>query len=155
MFWIIVGVVVVLDRLSKILITSTMELGQFIGIGNSGIGLRYVQNSGAAFSFFAGRTGFLLVFTAMLMAALLFYWYKFRDSMSKAEQVFLAMILGGGLGNYIDRLFSGYVVDFLDIRIIPIFNVADICITCGCLLLIFAVFYSDGHKNKHEAPPSK
>ena len=138
MFWIIVLIVIALDRLSKIAVLNNMRLGQFIELGETGLGLRYVQNTGAAFSFMSGKTGFLIFFTALLMAALCAYYFKYRSSMSRLETVFLAMILGGGLGNFIDRLMFGYVVDFLDIRVIPIFNVADICITCGCIL--FAVF---------------
>jgi signal peptidase II len=145
-FWIIVAAVIALDRISKLLVVKNMQLGQFIELGKTGMGLRYVRNTGAAFSFFVGRTSFLLIFTALLMSAILFYYIKYRGSMSRAEHIFLAMILGGGLGNFLDRLIYGYVVDFLDIRILPIFNVADICITCGCLLLILVVLYFDKGK---------
>ena len=152
MFWLIITLVLVLDRVSKYIVTNNMRLGQFIELGKTGMGLRYVQNTGAAFSFFAGRTNFLLIFTGLLMASILLYYLRYRGSLSRAEQIFLAMILGGGLGNYVDRMIYGYVVDFLDIKIIPIFNVADICITCGCLLLILVVLYFD--KGSASSPAS-
>ncbi len=146
MFWIVVISAVILDRLSKFLVVRNMSLGQFIGLGNTGIGIRYVQNTGAAFSFFSNRTGFLVMFTAVLMLGIVYYYLKFHSTMTRMEQFFLALILGGGIGNFIDRAVQGYVVDFLDIRVLPVFNVADICITCGCLLFFFVVFYSERGK---------
>ena len=60
----------------------------------------------------------------------------------------MAMVIGGGIGNMIDRLAQGFVVDMIDFRVFPVFNVADIAVTCGCALLFVWVLFIDGRKEK-------
>ena len=139
MFWIIIAAAVVLDIVSKQLVISGMELEQAISVIPGVFGLRYIRNYGAAFSIMQNKRIFLIAATVVMMAALCVYAVKMGNRISKAERIALAMIVGGGIGNLIDRVFFGYVTDFLDIHIIPIFNVADCFVTVGCILLVIAV----------------
>ena len=139
MFWIIIAAAVVLDIVSKQLVISGMELEQAISVIPGVFDLRYIRNYGAAFSIMQNKRIFLIAVTVVMMAALCVYAVKMGNRISKAERIALAMIVGGGIGNLIDRVFFGYVTDFLDIHIIPIFNVADCFVTVGCILLVIAV----------------
>ena len=139
MFWIIIAAAVVLDIVSKQLVISGMELEQAISVIPGVFDLRYIRNYGAAFSIMQNKRIFLIAATVVMMAALCVYAVKMGNRISKAERIALAMIVGGGIGNLIDRVFLGYVTDFLDIHIIPIFNVADCFVTVGCILLVIAV----------------
>jgi len=105
--------------------------------------LTYVQNTGAAFSAFEGMQWlFALVF---LVLTGLIFWEYFKKSMpfTKLERWCIAAIYGGGLGNMIDRVRLGYVVDMIETEFItfPVFNVADCFITCGCILLMIHVVF--------------
>lgn len=150
MFWIIVVVAVVLDFVSKQAVIGGMELGQCITVIPHVLDLNYIQNHGAAFSILQGKTVFLIVATVIMMGALCVYAIKMKDRIPKMELISLAMIVGGGIGNLIDRIALGYVTDFLDIHIIPIFNVADCFVTVGCFLLVFSVLILEPKKEKKQ-----
>ena len=92
----------------------------------------YLQNYGAAWGIFSEESWFLTVITPILLLAIIYYLYKFKRR--KYEMVIGGLIVGGALGNYIDRLFRGYVVDYIDFKVWPVFNFADICIVIGCVL---------------------
>ena len=139
MFWIIIGVAAVLDFVSKQFVISGMELDQVISVIPGVFDLHHIRNYGAAFSTMQNKRIFLIASTVIMMAALCVYAVKMGQKISKAERIALAMIVGGGIGNLIDRIFLGYVTDFLDIHIIPIFNIADCFVTVGCFLLVIAV----------------
>ncbi|MBQ4504537.1 MAG: signal peptidase II [Firmicutes bacterium] len=103
--------------------------------------ITYIHNYGAAFSILEGKQGFLLIVTGIAMAAILGYMViaQIKKKTNPMELWSLALILSGGIGNFIDRVRFGYVVDFFDFRVWPIFNVADIAVCCGCGLLVFYV----------------
>ena len=138
-----------IDRLTKWLVVSNMGLSDtvhLIKIGDKEIlNFYYTLNSGAAFSKLSGKTVFLIVITSLVILWLLFLMISKRVR----RPVYLcsiALILGGGIGNLIDRIFNGgLVVDFIDVRIInfPIFNFADICAVCGAGLLLLTVILDE------------
>jgi len=137
MLFIIIAVIVfVLDRLTKHLVATQMLPGQTIPIIEDFFHLTYIENAGAAFGIFRNRTWFLLAVTVI---ALLFVIYLAFTLARKNKLMILALglIMGGALGNMLDRFRTGMVVDFLDFRgIWPyIFNVADIGLVCGVMLL--------------------
>jgi signal peptidase II len=103
----------------------------------------YVENTGAAFGILQGKRAFLIAFMALLLAALLVYIFMRRKSESPVLLAGLSLVVGGGLGNLIDRVRLGYVVDYLEFQpfSFPVFNLADIsvCAGCGLMLLQFAV----------------
>lgn len=99
--------------------------------------IRLVHNTGAAWGIFSGSTFALGLFSLAICAVLVAYFLFSLDRTSLLETAGLALIVGGGAGNAIDRFAQGYVVDFLEVTFIefPVFNVADIGVTCGFVLL--------------------
>ena len=134
-------IVVLLDQFSKTLILGAFELNQS-HIVTLFFNIVRVHNSGAAFSFLAGASGWQRWFFVGLgaVAALFIVWMLRRHGGQRLFGWALALILGGALGNVIDRLLHGYVVDFIQVHYrgwyFPSFNVADSAITVGAALLI-------------------
>lgn len=126
-----------LDRLTKQLVISNVKLNGPRPFLFGLFQLRYVENSGAAFSSFSQKTTMLTVVTLVILAVglTLLMLHKFR---SRFVNVCVVLVLAGGLGNVIDRLLYGYVVDFIEPLFVDfaVFNFADCCITVGAVLLI-------------------
>ncbi|MBQ6684874.1 MAG: signal peptidase II [Firmicutes bacterium] len=120
---------------------TSMALNDTIPVIDGIFHITYIHNYGAAFSILEGKQGFLLIVTGIAMAAILGYMViaQIKKKTNPMELWSLALILSGGIGNFIDRVRFGYVVDFFDFRVWPIFNVADIAVCCGCGLLVFYV----------------
>lgn len=130
--------IVAVDQFTKFLVLHRIEVYRNAPFLPGVMVLTHLQNRGAAFSSFQGmRWLFILIFLAFTAAV--FYEY-FRKPMpfTRFERWCIAAIYGGGVGNMIDRLRLGYVVDMLETEFIefPVFNVADCFISCGCILLI-------------------
>ena len=142
MFSVITIGIIVLDQLTKWIISNKMLLGTSVPVLGKLVEFSYIHNNGSAFSMFQGKQLFLVIFTVILMIGVGVYLIVYKKSISTTERVALYMILGGGIGNLIDRLMYGYVIDFININIIPVFNVADIAITCGCILFAVTVLFS-------------
>lgn len=134
-------IVVLLDQLSKIMISKTFTYGESMPV-NSFLNLVLVYNKGAAFSFLANQSGWQRhLFTAIgIVVALYIIYLIIRHSSQHLFCLALALILGGAIGNVIDRIMYGHVIDFLDFyyaRIhFPAFNLADSAITLGAGLFI-------------------
>jgi signal peptidase II len=134
-------VIIILDQASKILISATLNFNQPIAILPF-FNLRLVHNTGAAWSLFANFDGsqrWFLSGLAILVSGLIIIWLYRLDRQQRWIAVALAFILGGAIGNVIDRLIYGYVIDFIDIYYQnwhwPIFNIADSGITLGAIML--------------------
>ena len=143
-------IVIFFDLLTKHLISSGMELNSSITLSPGFLDFTYIINEGAAWGFLANRQWLLQVFTGAVMLVLIIYAVRKRNIISRLQMVSLAMIVGGGLGNFISRLFEGHVVDFIHIRALSffnIFNIADIGITVGCVILIFCTVFSERSRN--------
>ena len=130
--------IVAADQLTKYLTVANIALGQDIEFIPGFLGLTYVQNTGAAFSSFQGMQWlFALIFIAFTVGIV---WEYRQQSLklSRFEWWCVVAIYGGGLGNMIDRLRLGYVVDMIETKfmVFPVFNVADCFITCGCIALV-------------------
>lgn len=150
LLWLLLSVVLVgVDRLTKWLVVNNMQPSDTINLIKIGdkevLNFYYTLNNGAAFSRLSGKTVFLIVITSLVILWLLFLVISKRVR----RPVYLAaisLIVGGGVGNLIDRIFNnGLVVDFIDVRIInfPIFNFADICAVCGAGLLLLTVIVDE------------
>jgi len=144
------ALVVVLDQLSKAWITSYFAFGESYTV-LSVFNLVLAHNSGAAFSFLNDAGG-MQRWLFSIIAVIASVWIVWLLRKHRAQLLFsmaLSMILGGALGNLIDRLAYGYVVDFLsfhwDEHYFPAFNLADSAITCGAFLLILESFMKDKH----------
>lgn len=132
---------VILDQLSKLAIQKFMELGSTIPILQDFFHLTYIKNYGAAFSILQNKTILLTVLPIVMIILIIGFMFYMRKKSHPALMISMSLIVAGGLGNLIDRLAYGYVVDFVDFRVFPIFNVADICVCCGCGLLLIYMFF--------------
>lgn len=134
---------VILDQLTKKLANGA-EPGQVIWSGVPGVfDFQLVHNTGAAWGAFAGNPAALGGFSLIVCLLLLVIAHIRRDKASALEMISLALIFAGGLGNAIDRFLCGYVIDFIDFYCIgyPVFNVADIGVVCGFILLVIALLF--------------
>ena len=147
--WLIVALALtVADQLSKALIVSNLSATARIVCIPGVVDIVYVENTGAAFSMLSAHTWLLGLVSAAFCAAIAVYMAKMKFT-DKRYQIIGGMLLGGALGNGIDRIFRGFVVDFIELAFIrfPVFNIADIAITLGAVLLV--VIITLGDKNKH------
>lgn len=132
--------VLALDQASKELVRTFMDRGQAWPNGWP-VRLHYVTNTGAAFGILKDQTGFLIVTTLIGLVAIYLY-YRYPPFEHLSAPVAIGMMLGGAIGNLLDRLRLGRVTDFIDFPVWPSFNVADSCIVIGIaiLLLGYALF---------------
>lgn len=122
-----------------------VKVMDFIQIGDIEIiGFRYTENTGAAFSSFSGARWFLIGFTLIMLVVLLIFVIKYKN-----KNIFFlisaVMIMSGGIGNLIDRIRQGYVVDYLDVKLFnfAVFNFADICVVLGAIFVLIFIFFAD------------
>jgi signal peptidase II len=126
--------IILFDQITKFLVEKYLYFKQTSVIDNVLL-FTYVQNRGGAWGIFNNIPLLFIVLIQIVVIGLFFYAIH---SKRKLEIISICMIIGGALGNYIDRLFRGYVVDFIDFRIWPVFNVADIFVVVGGVLLILS-----------------
>ena len=131
----IAAFVVAVDQFTKYLVTSNMSEGMGIPIIDGIFHLTFILNPGAAFGILENNRWFFVV-TALSVLIFLFYYRRAIMAESKLVQMGIALFAGGALGNLIDRIRTGLVIDFFDFRIWPIFNVADIAICLGVGLIL-------------------
>lgn len=130
---------VLLDQMSKLLIRTFLSLYETITIIPSFFNITYVQNTGAAFSMLEGKQWIFIIASIVVLCAIIVYLKQ--KTIDKIDVIIFSLIIGGIIGNLIDRLFLNYVTDFIEFIIfsknMPIFNIADTFICIGCLLLVF------------------
>ena len=124
----IIILVLALDQMTKFQIRANFIVGETLPMIPDILHLTYVRNTGAAFSMFRNMP----VLMVILCLAASVYFYRRKERIPAA---LCALISAGGMGNLIDRLMLGYVTDMIDFRVFPVFNVADIAVTVGCVLL--------------------
>ena len=130
--------IVAADQITKILVLQHIPLHANVDAIPGLFHLTYAQNTGAAFSSFEGMRWMFVALFAALTVLILIEYFKKRMPFSTFERWCIAAIYGGGLGNVIDRIRLGFVVDMIEVDFMdfPVFNVADCFITCGCIALI-------------------
>ena len=138
----IVGIVAA-DQVTKLLVLQNIPLYGSVDAIPGLFHFTYVQNTGAAFSSFQGMRWLFVALFVILTAALIFEYFKKPMGFTTFERWCIAAIYGGGLGNMIDRVRLGYVVDMIQTEFMnfPVFNVADCFITCGCFALMFSLIF--------------
>ena len=139
------AVVAVADQVTKYLTVANIPLHAQVEVLPGVVGLTYVQNFGAAFSSFQGMQWLFALIFALFTVGVIWEYRKKALPFTTLERWCIAAIYGGGLGNMIDRIRFGYVVDMIETQFMdfPVFNVADCFITCGCILLmIHLVFFN-------------
>ncbi len=138
-----------LDQLTKYAVIKTMILGQSIPVINEVLHFTYVHNYGAAFGLFQ-KKWYLFIAVASISIMVIVYYSKFLAPNNLWVQTALALLLAGALGNLIDRLKYRYVVDFIDVRFWPVFNIADIVINVGVGMLIVEMFWESHEEVKEK-----
>ena len=130
--------IVVADQITKWLTVANIELYADVPFIPGLLQLTYVQNTGAAFSSFEGQQWLFALIFAFFTVAIFYEYFKKPMPFTGFERWCIAAIYAGGLGNMIDRVRLGYVVDMIETTFIefPVFNVADCFITCGCVALM-------------------
>ena len=134
--WLIGAGTLLADQFTKLWIVQTFALGESRPLLPPLLSLTYIQNTGAAFGLFRGRQW---VFVGVSVLVILWMLQELRRAsrLPAAHVWAYALVLGGALGNLIDRLRVGHVIDFLDLHMWPVFNVGDSAITVGVLLLLW------------------
>lgn len=137
--------IVAVDQWTKWLVVENIALFGRVEFIPGFLSLTYTQNIGAAWSMLEGQRWLFVAIFAVMTVLLLLEFFKFRMPFTPLERWLLAAIYAGGLGNVIDRVHLGFVVDMIktDFMNFPVFNVADCFITCGCIgLMIHLVFFN-------------
>ena len=133
-----VGALVLIDQFSKILVIINLKLNQSYPVLKDILHLTRVHNTGAAFGFFKERAAVFIFLSLVTILLITLYAHRFRFHY-RHLRFGLLLILAGTIGNLIDRLRFGYVVDFIDLRIWPVFNFADVTITLGGAYLLYHI----------------
>ena len=144
---IIIAVLVLVDQLIKLVVVDKIELAKEVPVIGDAVVITYLKNTGAAWSFMSGKTIILVIISVIVIGAL-GYFYKnlLADDKYRILRICIIFIVGGAIGNMIDRIRLGYVVDYIYFKIIhfPVFNFADICVTvCMFLMVILLLFKFD------------
>ncbi len=154
MFLRIALVVVLLDQLSKLWATSALELDRPVPLIPGVLYLTLTHNTGIAFGLLQGKGWLTIPFTILVVAGLGYYYWRFRPK--GIACMLMGLLLGGALGNFIDRVRLGYVIDMFDLGWWPVFNIADIAITLslmGFMALQFFAKESETQETREEAQP--
>ena len=141
-----IAVVILLDQVSKYIIRAGFQVGDSLPIIQDVFHITYVQNRGAAFSMFQNMHLLTIAFPCVCVVVCLVAMVYMRRKKERVLPYSLALIAAGGIANLIDRIYLGFVTDMFDFRVFPVFNVADIAVTCGCALAIIWVIFVDSKK---------
>ncbi len=153
--WLIIIIAAVAaDQAVKLLIDSHFELGSSADLIPGVLRLTYIRNEGAAFGMLAEHRWIFIVLSLLAIAAIVFYVLKFRPG-SKWVMCSLSLITAGGIGNMIDRLRLGYVIDFVDFYALGklwtwVFNIADACVCVGAFMLMIALIVDTVRESREE-----
>ncbi len=158
LFWILTAALTAIDRATKAIAEANISEGERISVLSLGdtdiLAFSLHKNTGAAFSSFTGQTAALAAVTAIAMVLMTVYFHRIKHKHSFMTISF-AMVVGGGIGNLYDRVFQGYVTDF--INMFPfnfIFNFADICVVIGGIFLcIYYIFIDEKYMKRFEEAP--
>ena len=135
-------VILIIDQLTKKIITAIMNIGDSYEVIPHFLNITSHRNNGAAWGILSGKMGFFYIITIIILAVLIIFYIK-ETKYNAFMQVAISLLFAGALGNFIDRLFNGEVVDFIDTNIFgydfPIFNIADSSLTIGVIFVIIAL----------------
>ncbi len=153
-FYAVILFIIIIDQISKLYIRMGMDFNQSIPVIDGFFHITFVRNLGAAFSILQGKQPLLIIVTFIALSAIIIYLAIKRKENHWLLALSLSLIAGGGLGNLIDRIRLGYVVDFFDFRVFPVFNIADISICIGCGLFILYLLFIEPKINRMRGEPA-
>jgi signal peptidase II len=135
-------IILILDQITKFVIASSMRIGDSFEVIPGFLNITSHRNNGAAWGILSGKMSFFVIITVIILIVLIVFYIK-EAKHNLFMQIALSLLFAGALGNFIDRLFHGEVVDFIDTYIFgynfPIFNVADSSLTIGVILIIISL----------------
>jgi signal peptidase II len=140
LFYIVAAIVFAADLATKKIVSSILEPAQSIPIIKGLLNITYIQNTGVAFGLFPNQRIALVIIGVVVCAVILYYFSKAKKR-DILLQIAFAIIFGGSLGNLFDRVFYGYVIDYIDVTFFSVFNFADIAINAGVLLILCDIFF--------------
>ena len=152
-YYLVAVIIVALDQWTKWLVVKNMELGERIPLLDPTFALLSHRNRGAAWGMLEGKIWLFSIVTVIVIAGILYYFHKEAKG-KPLFQLSLMIILGGAIGNFIDRLYLGEVVDFIDVLIpiinydFPIFNIADAALTIGVVMVMIVLFLEEKREKK-------
>ncbi len=138
-----------IDQVIKNVLFWLLSFGSSVEVISNFFSLTMIQNTGAAFSILSSNTLFLIVVSIISLCLIYYFFIKDRD-LVKVEEYLYGILIGGILGNLIDRIVRGYVIDYLDFNVFgynfPVFNLADVCIMVSIVLIV--IHLVKGEKNE-------
>ena len=141
----IIALLVVIDQISKVIAYNTLAVnGNASTIKNAVFSFYYVENTGISFSMLNSKMTLIIIITTIILICLLYVLVKTPKTLYYMPfSVTLSVIVAGAIGNLYDRIFRGYVIDFIMLEFInfPVFNFADICVCIGLLVLVILIFF--------------
>jgi signal peptidase II len=137
-FWLIAFAVIIGDQLTKWVIVASIPLGQSIDVIPKVFSLTYIQNTGAGFGILQGQNTIFILVALIAIAVIVFSMKKILEEHHTTWLA--ALILGGAVGNLIDRIWHGFVVDFINFHVWPAFNIADSALVIGVIGLLWMSF---------------
>ena len=142
--FILLSLFLFVDQITKFIVSTNLNLYEPIVVIKNFFNITYAQNTGAAWSIFSGKTIILTIVSFVVSCAMIYWLFKNKNE-TKIVRFSVLLMLSGAIGNFIDRLLLGYVIDFLDFYIFgydfPIFNIADSLLCIGVGLLLLANFF--------------
>lgn len=151
LYYIIALIIIVIDQITKFLTINNIPLHETREVIPSILSFTYHQNTGAAWSILEGQMIFFYIVTLIVVGVIVYYLHSYGKN-DKFFAFSLSLILGGAIGNFIDRLFLQYVVDMIRLEFIdfPIFNVADMALTVGVSLMILYLILDEWKQYKNK-----
>ncbi|NLY78885.1 MAG: signal peptidase II [Lysinibacillus sp.] len=152
-YYSIAFLIVIIDQISKWFIVKNMEIGERIPLLDTWLGVLSHRNRGAAWGMLQGLMWIFYIVTIVVIIGVIYYFHKEAKN-KPLFAISLMILLGGAIGNFIDRIFRGEVVDFIDVLIpiirydFPIFNIADAALTISVIMLIFVILKEDQIEKK-------
>lgn len=143
MLVIIASGLLIIDQITKFAVRSRMEIGETLPVFRGVLDFTYVQNRGAAFSLFQNSQLITVILPVITMIVGVMFLLYLRKKKERLAELGVLLIMSGGIGNLIDRTVMGFVTDMISVGSFPVFNVADICVTVGCAVLILWVIIGD------------
>ncbi|MDD3839348.1 MAG: signal peptidase II [Clostridia bacterium] len=147
MLFLIIFLIIIADQVSKYYVLTDLKKCNTIPIVKDVFHLTYVENRGAAFGVLQNKRWFFIVTTLIVSGIIVYYLFTLPKE-KVLLKISLSLILGGAIGNLIDRIRLGFVVDFLDFRLInyPVFNIADTAVVTGTILLALIILFGKNFK---------
>ncbi|GIP20457.1 lipoprotein signal peptidase [Paenibacillus sp. J22TS3] len=154
-YYLIALIVFLIDQGTKYIIATKLQLNELVPVIGNFFVITSHRNRGAAFGILENQRWFFIVITVIVVLAIVWYMQKIKGGKNRLLPTALALVLGGAIGNFLDRALNGEVVDFLMFNFgsytFPIFNIADSCIVVGVALIVLDSFLDMGRQKKKEA----